>query len=817
MPCCPFIRIRMFATLLLAALAPAMILHSALRARGEDVDRKVLDLEAQRVAAIEKVQPTVVAIFSAGGQQAGQGGGSGVLISKDGYALTNFHVVQGAGPVMFCGLPDGVLYDAVLVGLDKVGDVALIKLLPKEKGKDFPFAVMGDSDTVHAGDWSMALGNPFLLATDFKPTVTYGLVSGIHRYQYPSGTLLEYTDCIQVDTSINPGNSGGPLFNMKGELIGVNGRGSFDKRGRVNSGVGYAISINQIKNFLGHLRAGIDTDHATLGAAVESEAEEGDDEGGTRLLVRSLIENSDIHRRGLDVDDELVSFAGRPVTSVNQFKNALGLYPKGWRVPLVYRRTQVKREILARLMQLHTQEQLAQMRARQPQQQQQPIPNTPAAKLYDPQPGYANYYFNKVERDRLMADLAKLGDFVKVAGAWTLQADADLKQRRSDLQIVIREEEDTGGASGKPVVREWTYHLNPKNLPSLPEEDAKEDKTPLRQAVRQALELLGKHAQAFPQEIFAKESEAQTKEYAAQLQKNLAPKQQELKSALEALKQAEKERGKESSRLWQAQLDYAQARLSAFVAYVAEYQHLLGQLAGKDGPPRDPRKHRGWRMVPDEKIQDADAQKFANEANRIWQKMIKDYNDTVWEDRAQDGRKTLVGLKWQPAGGTRTVVGLSSLTLAYKLDPLKVGQDLQVLKDPPGSGGLLLALYQYRRLLTLGQPGFEGHFTHGGHAPIYPTPPDPAHAKGYKDWRVDAEVLLTEHAAVPAKWYFSLKDHTLLGFEVYVDADEDPCEVYLSDYRSVDGRLLPHRFEVRHGNETFGTLTVKSYQLAPAQ
>src|SRR5262249_58511953 len=104
------------------------------------------------------------------------------------------------------------------------------------------------------------MGNPFLLATDFTPTVTFGLVSGVHRYQYPEGgVLLEYTDCIQFDTSINPGNSGGPLFNLAGELIGINGRGSlpFDKPGPVHSGVGYAISINQIKNFMGHLRAGL--------------------------------------------------------------------------------------------------------------------------------------------------------------------------------------------------------------------------------------------------------------------------------------------------------------------------------------------------------------------------------------------------------------------------------------------------------------------------------------------------------------------------------------------------------------------------------
>src|SRR5262245_26979775 len=209
----------------------------ALTGRAEEMDQRILEAEAKRIAVVEKVRPSVVAIFSPGGQ----GGGSGVLVTKDGYALTNFHVVEGSGPVMKCGLADGVLYDAVLVGLDKVGDVALIKMLPKEKGKDFPVSVMGDSDKVKAGDWSLAMGNPFLLATDFNPTVTFGLISGVHRYQYPAGTLLEYTDCIQIDTSINPGNSGGPLYNMEGELIGINGRGSFEKRSRINSGVGYDL------------------------------------------------------------------------------------------------------------------------------------------------------------------------------------------------------------------------------------------------------------------------------------------------------------------------------------------------------------------------------------------------------------------------------------------------------------------------------------------------------------------------------------------------------------------------------------------------
>src|ERR1700730_16607896 len=132
-----------------------------------------LKSQADRVAVVARIKPSVVAIFA----QGGQGGGTGVLISEDGFAITNFHVVQPTGPTMQCGLPDGVLYDAVLVGLDTVGDVALHELLPKKEGARFPFAVMGDSDTVHEGDWSFAMGNPFLLATDFTPTVTFGLVS----------------------------------------------------------------------------------------------------------------------------------------------------------------------------------------------------------------------------------------------------------------------------------------------------------------------------------------------------------------------------------------------------------------------------------------------------------------------------------------------------------------------------------------------------------------------------------------------------------------------------------------------------------------
>ena len=389
----------------------------------------VLKAQQARIEIVQKAAPTVVAIFSADGN----GGGSGVLISADGYALSNFHVTSACGDFMKCGLNDGKLYDAVIVGIDPTGDVAVLKLLGRD---DFPHATLGDSDALAVGDWTYAMGNPFLLATDFQPTVTAGIVSGLHRYQYPAGTLLEYTDCIQVDTSINPGNSGGPLFNAAGELVGINGRISVEKRGRVNVGAGYAISINQIKHFLDHLKGGHVVDHATLGATVRTGADR-------VVLIDTILEQSDAYRRGLREDDELVSFAGRPIGSVNQYKNILGIYPKGWSLPLVYRRDGKKQEIVVELRALHRASELKQPATPKTPPRPQPkgkkkAPDGPDGespataklpeeklpdaykKLFVKKAGYANYYFNQQEQQRVLRGLDSLQSWRASTGRWKL-------------------------------------------------------------------------------------------------------------------------------------------------------------------------------------------------------------------------------------------------------------------------------------------------------------------------------------------------------------------------------------------------------------
>ncbi|MBA4189629.1 MAG: serine protease [Planctomycetaceae bacterium] len=596
-------RVRLLLAITVPASLVAAVAFNFAAAAPIDVDKTVIDAQDQRIAAIKKVFPAVVAVC----MQGGQGVGSGVVISPDGYALTNFHVVQPTGPLMQAGLADGILYDAVLVGTDKVGDVSLIKLLAKEKGKPFPYVKLGDSDKVRIGDWSLAMGNPFSLAMDFTPTVTYGVISGTNRYQPPEGKgLLEYTDCIQIETSINPGNSGGPLFNMQGELIGINGRGSFEKRGRVNSGVGYAISINQIKNFLGHMHAGIDTDHATLGASVGTASE---DAPLTQMVVKQVLDGSDAERRGIQEGDQLLNFAGRVVTSTNQYKNILGIFPKEWRIPVTTRRNNERRETLVRLMGNIATEKETQPKGDGPPP---PMPKLPApkgggsseaAKMYVTKKGYANWYFNELERDKLLAEAKKHGDFAATNGAWTAEGKYEMGERKGDFRFEITE--------------------------------------------------------------------------------------------------------------------------------------------GKDADP-------------------------------------------------------IVNLK---------------LNIEHKLAPLK-DTDRRLQAEPIGSGGLMLALYQWHRFLTVGAKGFEGAFAHGGTEPFYPYPADGSTPKSITSLRTDCAVLKTKHGSTEAKWFFSLKDHSLVGFETFTDKErEDPCEVYFSDYKAVEGKQLPHRIEVRFKDKRYAVLTVSKYTL----
>ncbi len=371
----------------------------------------VLESQSQRIRAIAKATQSTIGVFGVDGQ----GGGSGVIISADGYALTNFHVSEPFGNRMRCGLSNGEMVEAIIVGIDPTGDLALIKLYGRD---DFPAATIADSNTVQAGQWCFAAGNPFVLATNLKPTVTWGIVSGVHRYQYPSGTILEYTDCIQTDAAINPGNSGGPLYNAAGELIGINGRCSFEKRGRVNVGVGYAISINQAQLFLGHLKSGRIVDHATLGFTVGSE--------NGRVVVTNILESSDAYRRGLRYGDEILRLDSRDITTVNQLKNILGIFPTHSRLRLRYRQEQQTIDTWIRVSPLHSAEELEEIANGKPVEspkQEEVVPpekviDDPLSDRFEKRAGFANYYFNRTELNRVLSLAGEPSLWSKQTGDW---------------------------------------------------------------------------------------------------------------------------------------------------------------------------------------------------------------------------------------------------------------------------------------------------------------------------------------------------------------------------------------------------------------
>ena len=280
--------------------------------------------EQQRIRAINRVVGSVIAIYD----ENRKGGGSGVIIDPSGIALTNHHVIMAAGIKGWGGLADGNLYKWKLIGTDPGGDVAIIQMEGKD---DFPFTPLGDSDRVRVGDWALAMGNPFILTEDQAPTITLGIVSGVKRYQYGAGlNQLVYGNCIQVDSSINPGNSGGPLFNLDGEVIGINGRGSFKERGRVNVGLGYAISSNQIKNFIPDLLATKLVEHATLDASFT-------DRDG-KVVCSKLNLDAPVAAAGLALGDELLEFEGITIENANQYTNLICTLPEDWPTQLKIRK-----------------------------------------------------------------------------------------------------------------------------------------------------------------------------------------------------------------------------------------------------------------------------------------------------------------------------------------------------------------------------------------------------------------------------------------------------------------------------------------------
>jgi serine protease Do len=241
--------------------------------------------------------------------------GSGVIISEDGYILTNAHVVARAERITVT-LSSGEVLEGDLLASAPEYDLALLKV----EGRSLPFARLGDSEDLLVGEWVIAIGSPFgHLLEDPQPTVTVGVVSALHRDvrgEQASNTIFK--DMIQTDAAINPGNSGGPLVNSRGEVIGIN---TFIFSGSGGSiGMGFAIPINrgkwvldEISNY-GRVRAvwvGITATSVTpeIAVGLNLDVRRG-------VLINSIEDDSPAHQAGLRPGDLILAVNGRPVTSV---------------------------------------------------------------------------------------------------------------------------------------------------------------------------------------------------------------------------------------------------------------------------------------------------------------------------------------------------------------------------------------------------------------------------------------------------------------------------------------------------------------------
>jgi S1-C subfamily serine protease len=273
------------------------------------------------------------------------GGGSGVFISEEGHALTNHHVA-GTVKETKVTLFTGKLRKARLICTDAVGDIALFKV-EAEGDEKFPFVEFGDSDRLEPAQYALACGNPFgitMPAEDLRyyPTITLGIVSAIHRNQ---GT---YFDCIQTDAAVNPGNSGGPLVTLDGKLVGINGRIATRYFNRVNSGVGYAIPSNQIRNFLPEMMKGGENGKISHGqvTGLRMSAVHTDGQGARVALVEA---GSPAQEAGFKPDDLVVRVNDYAVFNKDRFEGAIGTYPKGSTVSVRVKRGGEEKDLRVRL------------------------------------------------------------------------------------------------------------------------------------------------------------------------------------------------------------------------------------------------------------------------------------------------------------------------------------------------------------------------------------------------------------------------------------------------------------------------------------
>ena len=255
------------------------------------------------------------------------GMGSGFIISGDGYVVTNNHVVENARRVVV-RLPDRQEFDAEVVGLDPRSDLAVLKI----EGEGLPTLNLAGDRDVKVGQWVLAIGSPFSL--DFS--VTAGIVSALGR-SLPTETGDNYVPFIQTDVAINPGNSGGPLFNLEGEVIGVNSQ-IFTRSGG-SIGLSFAIPASVVRNVVQQIQETGLVERGWLGVSIQDvDRNLADSFGLDRprgALIAQVGKDSPAEQAGLEPGDVILSFAGEAIETSADLPHVVGLIAPGTKVVAV--------------------------------------------------------------------------------------------------------------------------------------------------------------------------------------------------------------------------------------------------------------------------------------------------------------------------------------------------------------------------------------------------------------------------------------------------------------------------------------------------
>jgi serine protease Do len=303
----------------------------------------------------------------------GQSLGSGFIISADGYVVTNNHVVSptGRGTVeeITVTMPDGTEYSAELVGADAQSDLAVLKI---SRGEPFPFVEFGDSAQSRPGDWVVAIGNPFGLGG----TVTSGIISAVYRNTGQGGAYDRY---IQTDASINRGNSGGPLFDMQGNVIGINNAIFSPSGGSV--GIGFAIPAEIAAPIVEQLRDGRTIERGYLGVQIQAvNADLADSLGVPRNrgeFVQSVVEGEAAANAGIQPGDIVLTVNRQEITPDQTLSFLVANIAPGTRIPVELIRNGERRTVTVTVGRRPTDEQLRQSQMFAPGDDEAEAPATP--------------------------------------------------------------------------------------------------------------------------------------------------------------------------------------------------------------------------------------------------------------------------------------------------------------------------------------------------------------------------------------------------------------------------------------------------------